>query len=40
MECDISHGKVIIPCEERLLQKFKAIKAAGPSELHLLSDYD
>ena len=30
----------MIPCERTLAEKFAAIKADGPSELHVLTDYD
>ena len=40
LECVRSHGEVIIPSVQTLIAKFKALKAGGPQNLHILTDYD
>lgn len=40
LECERSHGELIIPCIDTLTAKLRAIKKAGPEHLHLLTDYD
>ena len=40
MESSRSEGQIIIPCQDTLIEKFRAIKRDGPSNLHLLTDYD
>lgn len=40
LECLRSNGEVIIPSMQTLITKFRALKADGPKNLHILTDYD
>ena len=40
LECHLSRGHIHVSCEESLFRKLHALKAAGPAELHLLTDFD